>query len=81
MRTRDQIRGNKNICGMKIEYLRKEKGIKQVEMLESLALQGVQMTSSVLSKIEGQHRTINDYELAAIANVLDISTDVLLGRI
>ena len=72
MRTRDQIRGNKNICGMKIEYLRKEKGIKQVEMLESLAL---------LSKIEGQHRTINDYELAAIANVLDISTDILLGRL
>ena len=35
---------------------------------------------SVLSKIEGQHRAINDYELLAIANTLDISIDDLLGR-
>ena len=38
------------------------------------------MAPSVLSKIEGQHRAINDYELLAIANTLDISIDDLLGR-
>ncbi|MDD5885983.1 MAG: helix-turn-helix transcriptional regulator [Oscillospiraceae bacterium] len=81
MRSREQMRGNKNLCGRRIESMRKKKGIKQCEMLESLDLQGVHMTSSTLSKIEGQHRALTDIELTAIANTLDISADVLLGRI
>ncbi len=80
MRTREQLRGNKNISGMRIEYLRQQKGLKQKDLLEALALQGVEMTSPVLSKIEGQHRAIYDYELMAIANTLDVTTDELLGR-
>lgn len=80
MKERELIRGTKNICGIRIERLRKEKGIKQKDLLESLALQGVPMTAPVLSKIEGQHRTLNDYELVAIANTLNVSTDYLLGR-
>jgi transcriptional regulator with XRE-family HTH domain len=80
MRTREQLRGNKNISGMRIEYLRQQKGLKQKDLLEALALQGVEMTSPVLSKIEGQHRAIYDYELLAIANTLDVTTDELLGR-
>lgn len=80
MRERELLRGTKNICGIRIERLRREKGIKQKDLLESLALQGVPMTASVLSKIEGQHRALNDYELVAIANTLDVSTDYLLGR-
>ena len=80
MRTREQLRGDKNISGMRIETLRKQKGLKQKDLLESLALQGVEMTSPVLSKIEGQHRAIYDYEQLAIANTLDVTTDYLLGR-
>lgn len=79
-RTREQLRGTSNICGIRIERLRREKGIKQKDMLESLALQGVSMTAATLSKIEGQHRGICDYELLAIANTLDLSVDDLLGR-
>lgn len=78
MRTRENIRGDKNICGAKIEEVRKAKGLKQVDLIESLSLQGVELTSSSLSKIEGQHRNICDYELLAIANTLDISIDSLL---
>ncbi|MCQ2486680.1 MAG: helix-turn-helix domain-containing protein [Clostridia bacterium] len=81
MRTRDNTRGTKNICGIKIERLRRERGILQKDMLESLELQDVHMTAPVLSKIEGQHRAIYDYELVAIANTLDVSTDYLLGRV
>lgn len=66
---------------MRIEYLRQQKGLKQKDLLEALALQGVEMTSPVLSKIEGQHRAIYDYELLAIANTLDVTTDELLGRL
>lgn len=80
MRTRDQLRGTKNISGARIETLRRQKGLKQKDLLESLALQGIEMTSPVLSKIEGQHRAIYDYELVAIANTLDVTTDELLGR-
>lgn len=80
MRTREQLRGNKNICGARIENIRKEKGLKQVDIIESLLLQGIDLGSSGLSKIEGQHRGIYDYELLAIANILDVSTDSLLGR-
>jgi len=80
MRTRENVRGTKNICGMRIERLRREKGLLQKDMLESLALQGIPMTSPVLSKIEGQHRAIYDYELLAIANTLDVTVDELLGR-
>ncbi len=80
MRIREQIRGDKNISGARIEAIRKERGIKQVEMIESLAIQGIEMTSSGLSKIEGQHRGINDFELLAIANTLNVSVDYLLGR-
>ncbi|MBO4382545.1 MAG: helix-turn-helix domain-containing protein [Clostridia bacterium] len=80
MKERELMRGTKNICGIRIEQLRKQKGIKQKDLLESLALQGVAMNASVLSKIEGQHRTLNDFELLAIANTLDVSTDFLLGR-
>ena len=79
MRNREQYRGTKNICGIRIERLRKELGLKQKDLCESMALQ-VPMAPSVLSKIEGQHRAINDYELLAIANTLDISIDDLLGR-
>lgn len=80
MRIREQVRGDKNISGARIEAIRKERGIKQVEMIESLAIQGIEMTNSGLSKIEGQHRGINDYELLAIANTLNVSVDYLLGR-
>ena len=80
MRNREQYRGTKNICGIRIERLRKELGLKQKDLCESMALQGVPMAPSVLAKIEGQHRAINDYELLAIANTLDISVDDLLGR-
>ena len=79
-RTREQLRGTSNICGIRIERLRREMGIKQKDMLESLALQGVSMTAATLSKIEGQHRGLYDYELLAIANTLDVSLDDLLGR-
>jgi len=80
MRTREQHRGTKNICGIRIERLRRERGLLQKDLIESLELQGVPMTAPVLSKIEGQHRALSDFELLAIANTLDVTTDELLGR-
>ena len=37
------------------------------------------MNASGLSKIEGQIRHVNDYELVAFADILGVSVDWLLG--
>ena len=47
MRNREQYRGTKNICGIRIERLRKELGLKQKDLCESMALQGVPNTLDI----------------------------------
>ena len=38
------------------------------------------MNASGLSKLEGQIRFVTDFELVALADILDVSVDWLLGR-
>ena len=52
MRVRRKELGNKNICGRKIEELRTAKGYKQKYIVEKLAIRGINMNISTLSKIE-----------------------------
>lgn len=80
MRLREQALGNRNIIGKKLEKKRKEMGLKQREFLIKLQIEGIDMSPSALSKVEGQHRIVTDKELSAIASVLSTSTDSLLGR-
>ena len=80
MRKRLRPRGDRNIIGEKVELRRKEIGMKQKELLLKLQVNGVRMDSSALSKIEGQLRSITDIELSAIADVLGVTADWLLGR-
>ena len=80
MRTRKQALGNRNIVGAKIEAKRKELGIKQIDLLTQLQIKGVELTASGLSKLEGQIRSVCDYELVAIADVLGVSINCLLAR-
>ena len=80
MRLREQAIGNRNIVGKKIEEKRKKMGLKQKEFLTQLQINGIDMSASALSKIEGQHRIVTEKELYAIADVLDISVDSLLKR-
>lgn len=80
MRLREQALGDRNIIGKKIEEERKKLGLKQKEFLAQLQINGIDMSASALSKIEGQHRIVTDKEIRAIADILDISTDSLLGR-
>ena len=39
----------------------------------------IEMSSSSLSKIEGQQRNVKDYELAAFCEILDLDASELLG--
>lgn len=79
MRTREQKLGSKNIIGAKVEQQRKSIGMKQKDLLAQLQVRGIDLNASGLSKLEGQIRGVSDYELKALAEVLGVSVNWLLG--
>lgn len=80
MRLRKQELGDRNLVGAKVEEIRKRKKMKQKELLAQLQIRGVDMNASGLSKLEGQIRFVTDIELVALADILEVSVDYLLGR-
>ena len=80
LKTRKLELGDRNIIGARVTQIRKERGMKQNELLAKLQLAGVDISSPALSLLEGQKRPVSDIELNALANILDISVDWLLGR-
>ena len=79
LRIRKLELGTKNIIGERVEKRRKEIGMKQKDLLVQLQIRGVEINSSGLSKLEGQVRSVFDYELVALADVLGVSVMWLLG--
>ena len=80
VRLRKQSLGDRNLVGARVETARKNQGMKQKELLAQLQVNGVDMNASGLSKLEGQIRYVTDFELAALADILGVSVDWLLGR-
>ena len=54
--------------------------MKQVELLAKLQLAGIDISVPALSLLEGQKRPVSDIELNALADILNLSVDWLLGR-
>ncbi len=79
MRLRTQELGSRNIVGARVESKRKELGMKQKELLARLQIKGIELNASGISKIEGQLRSVSDYELIALSEVLGVSVTWLLG--
>ena len=79
LRVRKEISGEKNIVGGKLLSRRIALGFSQKDLLTQLQLRGIEMSSSSLSKIEGQQRSVRDYELAAFCEILHLNSDELLG--
>ena len=79
MRLRKQELGDRNLVGNRVELVRKQKGMKQKELLAQLQVNGVDINASGLSKLEGQLRFVTDFELKAIAEVLGVTVNWLLG--
>lgn len=79
MRLRKQAIGTRNVVGARVEARRKELGIKQKELLALLKEQNIEINASGLSKLEGQIRSVPDYELVALSKALDVSVNWLLG--
>lgn len=80
MKPRRLALGDRNIIGARVTMARKAKGMKQTELLAKLQLAGIEMSASALSLLEGQKRPVMDFELNALADVLDVSMDWLCGN-
>lgn len=80
MKQRKLALGSKNIVGARVTEARKRIGMKQIELLAKLQLEGIEMSTPALSLLEGQKRPVSDIELSALSNILKVSVDWLLGK-
>lgn len=80
MKTRKLALGDKNIIGARVTEARLAQNMRQNELLAKLQVAGVDLSTPALSLLEGQKRPVSDIELNALANVLNVSVDWLLGR-
>ncbi len=80
MRTRKLELGERNLVGARVTRARENLHMKQVELLAKLQVEGIEISVPALSLLEGQKRPVSDKELNALANILHVSADWLLGR-
>lgn len=80
MKKRKLALGNRNIIGARVTEARNNKTMKQIELLTQLQLHGIEISTPALSLLEGQKRPVSDIELNALADILEVSVDWLLGR-
>ncbi|MFB9279753.1 helix-turn-helix domain-containing protein [Cohnella cellulosilytica] len=78
MKHRKDPPGDKNIIGTRVVEIRKAKRMKQKEFLAKLQTFGLDISPTSLSRLEGQYRLVQDYEVVAIAKALDVSVEELL---
>ena len=71
----------RNISGNKLRELRKEVKMSQQELAAKLQLEGIDLTSKEISKIEKNKRLVQDFELFAFAKIFNVSADVFNSNI
>ena len=73
--------GSNNICGGKIKELRLQLPEKtsQRKFADMLQIQGLDVDKNAIQRIESGARFVTDIELKAIAQILNVSCDTLLG--
>ena len=71
--------GDLNIVGQRVMLLRKQKGIKQRELVAMLQSRGMDICDASMSRLEGQARKVQDHELPILAEALDVSIEQLLN--
>lgn len=79
MKNTGKYEDNLNIVGETLRKIRIDKGISFEKLSNQLLLLGVNIPITSLHRIENNQRTVRDYELCAIAKVLDISVLDLLN--
>lgn len=65
----------KNISGKKLKELRKNNKMSQQDLAKKLQLDGIDLTSKEISKIETNNRLVQDFELFAFAKIFKVPAD------
>ena len=65
----------RNISRNKLSELGKANKMSQQELAEKLQLEGIDLTSKEISKIENNKRLVQDFELFAFAKIFGVSAD------
>ncbi len=72
------FRGKKNLCGKQVRAYRKAMRITQTEFAAKLQLCDVILDQKAVSRIELCDRVVADYELWAMAQVLNVGVEDLI---
>ena len=72
LNTRKKELGTANSIGAKVTALRIAKKMQQKELLQKLQLCGIEISSTGLSKLEGQTRAVKAEELAALMDIFSV---------
>lgn len=81
MEQEQKIKSDSKICiGKNIHDLRKEKHIRQKDMVREMQLRGLPITREAYVKIEAGRQHIYASQLEAIRDILGVSYDELLTR-
>lgn len=71
----------KNICGLRIREIRKEKKLSCKDLEIKAALAGYEfLTQNAITKIELGIRFVPDYEVAIFAELLETTMEDLVGK-
>jgi len=68
-----------NLCGKRVKLARVEKEMNQLELATALNVDfGIEMNQYSISQLERGSRFVKDFELVALAEILDVTTTWLL---
>ena len=72
--------GKLNLCGEKIQLLRKQMTpqVSQRALADKLQLAGIDLDKNAIQRIESGQRFVTDIELRAFAKIFRVTTDFLL---
>lgn len=71
---------SKNLIGGEVKRLRLQAGMTQRALAAKMQLAGLDMTDLTILRIENGTRFVPDYEVKALAAVLGVSCNDLLGE-
>lgn len=79
MKHRSKKMGNKNLIGNKVLKFRHANNIKQKDFLAQLQSAGLDISSTSLSRLEWQERTVSDIEIIKISKVMNTTPNKILS--
>lgn len=70
-----------NIVGEKVRKFREERKLSQKEFSEKLETQAIYICRGSISRIESHERTVTDFELKAMAEILRVPIEELFEEV